>query len=327
MPIAEFEALWRSQRRTSGIAPVREETEAWALLVVDEAPFYREQVRAAFAGQYDVLSVATAEEALACLQAHRKIVAIILSVTLPDDGASWLMKRLRQDMALWRIPVVASIPNGEAVETLPAAMDADDFLCKFHPMFDLRKRVDRLVDVVQIRKREQELQDEASQDYLTGLLNRRGLRTAMESLRREDLPLAVYLFDLDDLKKTNDTCGHEMGDQLIQSFASLLRRQTRGGDILCRYGGDEFVAILKHLGQSEEAMTKGQRICDAFRAEQEANALVPACSAGIALCGVDELPSPAVLIERADQAVYQAKRDNKGGCCLWNGSSQGNTAE
>ena len=327
MPIAEFEALWRSQRRTSGIAPVREETEAWALLVVDEAPFYREQVRAAFAGQYDVLSVATAEEALACLQAHRKIVAIILSMTLPDDGASWLMKRLRQDMALWRIPVVASIPNGGAVETLPAAMDADDFLCKFHPMFDLRKRVDRLVDVVQIRKREQELQDEASQDYLTGLLNRRGLRTAMESLRREDLPLAVYLFDLDDLKKTNDTCGHEMGDQLIQSFASLLRRQTRGGDILCRYGGDEFVAILKHLGQSEEAMTKGQRICDAFRAEQEANALVPACSAGIALCGVDELPSPAVLIERADQAVYQAKRDNKGGCCLWNGSSQGNTAE
>ncbi len=106
--------------------------------------------------------------------------------------------------------------------------------------------------------------DEASRDYLTGLLNRRGLRTAMESLRREDLPLAVYLFDLDDLKKTNDACGHEMGDRLV--WAHLLR-------------GNRSVR-----------------------------------------------PS-SVLIERADRAVYRAKRDNKGGCCLWESSDEGNTAE
>ena len=326
MPAPEMEALWRSQRRPAPATPARRETEALELLVVDEDPSYRERVRAAFVGQYDVLFAATEEEALGCLRERGQIAAIILSMTLPDDGADRLLKRLRQDMALWRIPVVASIPSGEAVESLPAAMDTDDFLCKCHPMFDLRRRVDRLVDVVQVHKRERELRDEACQDYLTGLLNRRGLRAAMESLRREDLPLAVYLFDLDDLKKTNDTCGHEMGDQMIQKFAALLRSQTRAEDILCRYGGDEFVAILKHLGQSGEAVNKGQRICDAFRESLAGGSTGPACSAGIALCTVDEWPS-VVLIDRADQAVYQAKRNKKGSCCLWEGSAEGNAAE
>lgn len=326
MPIPELEDLWCSQRCPSQAAPAGKETGALALLVVDETPSYRARVRAAFAGQYDVLSAATVEEAFACLQERRQIAAIILSMTLPDDGAARLLKSLRQELALWHIPVMASIPSGEAVEALPAAMETDDFLCKCHPMFDLRRRVDRLVEVVQAHKRERELQDEASQDYLTGLLNRRGLQTAMKALRREDLPLAVYLFDLDDLKKTNDTFGHEMGDQLIQTFASLLRRQTRAGDILCRYGGDEFVAVLRHLGESGDAMKKGQKICDAFCESLETGSLAPACSAGIALCGVDEWPS-AELIERADQAVYRAKRDNKGGCCLWEGSAEGNTAE
>ena len=193
-------------------------------------------------------------------------------------------------------------------------------------MFDLRRRVDRLVDVVQAHRRERELQDEASRDYLTGLLNRRGLQTAMDSLRREDLPVALYLFDLDDLKKTNDTCGHEMGDQMIRTFASLLRRQTRAGDILCRYGGDEFVVILKHLGQSGDAVKKGQKICDAFRESMADGSRKPACSAGIILCSADEWPS-AGLIERADQALYRAKRVHKGSCCLWDGSAEGDAAE
>ena len=326
MPAGEFEALWASQRHPAQAAPVREEMGGCALLVVDEAQSYRERVRSAFAGQYDILSAATAEEALACLREHREIAVIILSMTLPDDGAQRLLKSMRQDMALWRIPVVASIPSGESVEALPAAVDTDDFLCKCHPMFDLRRRVERLVDVVQIHRRERELQDEASRDFLTGLLNRRGLQTALDSLRREDLPLAVYLFDLDDLKKTNDTCGHEMGDRLIRNFASLLRSQTRAGDILCRYGGDEFVAILKHLGQSEDAVKKGQEICDAFPKSVEADAPASSCSAGITLCGVDEWPSMR-LVDRADQAAYRAKRINKGGCCLWDGPAESNTAE
>ena len=321
MPVKEFEPLWAAQRSPADAPSVPEAEENGVILIVDENSGYRERVRELLSDAYSVLTAADADEALDCLHARGDVALIVLSMTLPGGGSDRLMKALRQDMALWRIPVLASIPSGESLKAMPGAMEADDFLCKCHPVFDLHRRVDHMMEMVRSRQREQALQDEASRDYLTGLLNRRGLQSAMDGLRKEDLPLAVYLFDLDNLKQANDTCGHDMGDQMIQCFASLLRRQTRTGDILCRYGGDEFVVILKHLGQGEDAVKKGNEICEAFRKSLGVGSMAPASSVGVALCGPDERPSMN-LIEKADRAMYRAKRENKGSCCLWDGTDE-----
>ena len=321
MPVKEFEPLWAAQRSPADAPSVPDVEENGVILIVDENSGYRERVRELLSDAYSVLTAADADEALDCLHARGDVALIVLSMTLPGGGSDRLMKALRQDMALWRIPVLASIPSGESLKAMPAAMEADDFLCKCHPVFDLHRRVDHMMEMVRSRQREQALQDEASRDYLTGLLNRRGLQSAMDGLRKEDLPLAVYLFDLDNLKQANDTCGHDMGDQMIQCFALMLRRQTRTGDILCRYGGDEFVVILKHLGQGEDAVKKGNEICEAFRKSLGVGSLAAASSVGVALCGPDERPSMN-LIEKADRAMYRAKRENKGGCCLWDGTDE-----
>ena len=111
------------------------------------------------------------------------------------------------------------------------------------------------------RERERMLEGEACQDYLTGLLNRRGLEAAADALDGKDMPLAVYLFDLDNLKHINDTFGHMRGDQTISAFAELLREQTRESDILSRFGGDEFVVIMKQMKSGESAVKKGEDIC------------------------------------------------------------------
>ena len=164
--------------------------------------------------------------------------------------------------------------------------------------------------------REKILQDEACRDYLTGLLNRRGLHAAIDALRQEDLPLALYLFDLDDLKKVNDGYGHDKGDELLTAFGELLRKQTRNGDILCRYGGDEFVVILRRMSEKEVVQRKGEEICrgigESFTGEFHAS-----CSAGAVLCSPGEKPSGA-LLEQADKALYIAKQMGKGNCRLWN---------
>ena len=115
------------------------------------------------------------------------------------------------------------------------------------------------------------------------------------------------------MKTANDTGGHNAGDRLIRLFADLLRSCTRSGDILCRYGGDEFVVIFKHMRDESDAEKKGEEICRCFR---ELEASPASCSGGIVLCGPEEGLSTR-MIERADQALYQAKRENKGGCCLW----------
>ena len=172
-----------------------------------------------------------------------------------------------------------------------------------------------MIDHVTFLERENALQAEANKDFLTGLLNRRGLQSAVMALRKDALPLTVYLFDLDNLKTINDTRGHDVGDRLIRTFAELLRGQTQEQDVLCRYGGDEFVAIIRNLGDEAAAQKKCEEICRAFSecfAEEEMGIPVT-CTGGIALCGKDEVPSME-LVERADRAMYRAKRERKKEC-------------
>ena len=324
MPAADFEALWKKQHFRVA-SPAQETVHSAAdvrkALVVDEDAGYREKVRQCLGEQYEVLEASDAAGAVSFMQEHGHISVIVLSMTLPEEGSAAVFGALRQNPVLWRIPVLATIPSGTAMEALPLTQNADDFLCKCHPMFDLSKRVERLMEFEVSRQRENALLDEASRDYLTGLLNRRGLRAAMDSLRKEDHPLAVCLFDLDDFKRANDTCGHDVGDQVIQSFADLLRRQTRMGDVLCRYGGDEFLVILKNVTSGEDALRKGRDICHGFQEDLAAKTVSVSCSVGIALCAVDERVSVS-LIEHADQAMCRAKRENKGGCCLWSGDTE-----
>lgn len=265
-----------------------------------------------------MLEATDGESALACIRSLGSggLSALVLSMTLSENGASAVLTTLRKEPVYWKLPVLATVPGGEKMEELPLAMETDDFLCKCHPMFDLRRRVQRLVEIATAQERERALKDEANRDPLTGLLNRRGLQAAMASLRAEEMPLAVCLFDLDDLKKVNDRRGHETGDRMIRAFADLLRRHTREQDIQCRYGGDEFMVVLKRLNDAEIALKKGTDICRAFQSYLTAEQLPASCSGGVALCGANEKPS-AALIERADQALYRAKRENKGGCCLW----------
>ena len=321
MPAAEFERLLQA-RRPQTVCPVRKaqrnEPGVRSLLVADEDAGYRKRVRQTFEGQYRVLEASDGDSALACIRScgDGGISALILSMTLPEDGAAVVLKTLRQEPVFWKLPVLATVPSGERMEELPLATETDDFLCKCHPLFDLQRRVKRLMDIAAARERERVLKDEANRDPLTGLLNRRGLQAAMDSLRMEDLPLAVCLFDLDNLKEINDTCGHDMGDRMIQAFADLLRSQTRTEDIQCRYGGDEFMVVLKHMNDVKAVMKKGADICRAFHDELQDEDFPASCSMGVALCGPKERPF-AELIEHADQALYRAKRENKGGCCLW----------
>lgn len=103
---------------------------------------------------------------------------------------------------------------------------------------------------------------------------------------------------------------------MLRAFADFLRKQTRMGDVLCRYGGDEFMVILKHLHDADTAIKRGIDICGKFNEDYAKEQPYASCSGGIALCEVNEKLSES-LIERADQALYRAKRENKGSCCLW----------
>ena len=321
MPCREYEDLLKTQiieHRASAQKTAQTSDAVQSLLVVDEDAAYRRMIHQIFDGQYQILEASDAQGALDCVAIHGHDItfAVMLSMTLPDQGAALLLKELRQDPTLWRIPILATMPQSEELEKQALDLDADDFICKPHTQRGLRKRIAHLLSMTMHQERERVLQDEAYRDYLTGLLNRRGFHAAIDSLRQEDLPLAVYLFDVDDLKKINDNHGHGMGDEMLRFFGELLQRRTRDGDILCRYGGDEFVVILRHIDSVETILKKGREICLGFDDWRKPDGVHATCSCGIALCGPDEKPS-VKLIERADTALYRVKQKDKGGCCLW----------
>jgi diguanylate cyclase (GGDEF)-like protein/PAS domain S-box-containing protein len=152
----------------------------------------------------------------------------------------------------------------------------------------------------------------AATDVLTGLANRRHFQEALEKsvsfARRHRSALAVVSLDLDGLKAVNDTDGHEAGDEVLASFASLLAALCRTEDLPARLGGDEFSVLLPGielggaLGLAERVLTAVRR-CTAL-AERGVTT-----SVGVAAWKADELPKD--LLERADEALYAAK--NRGG--------------
>ncbi|MEW5919975.1 MAG: GGDEF domain-containing protein, partial [Bacillota bacterium] len=160
------------------------------------------------------------------------------------------------------------------------------------------------------------LEREAETDFLTGFFNKRALRNLLivelERTTRYGTPLSVIFLDIDDFKTYNDTFGHVAGDVVLQKTAEIIRNSIRLVDIAGRYGGEEFVIILP--GTKEEgAVAVAERIQKSVEAFPFPRRQVTA-SLGIALAKNND--SVDSLLERADQACYQAKRQGKNRFCL-----------
>jgi diguanylate cyclase len=157
------------------------------------------------------------------------------------------------------------------------------------------------------------------EDQLTGVLNRRGLDDAFDReaarAERAGTPLCVSLLDVDNFKQLNDTHGHQAGDDALQHLVRVIKRTMRPSDVLARYGGEEFLLLLPETPQEEAiaVMVRLQRnLTKAFFLHDNERLLIT-FSAGVALRREAE-PQTAV-IERADKALYQAKRSGKNRVC------------
>lgn len=162
------------------------------------------------------------------------------------------------------------------------------------------------------RESQQRISFLAEHDSLTELLNRQAAEHVYEReharASRHDLPLSVLMFDIDHFKSINDRYGHERGDRVLRRVTELVRRQLRNSDTLVRWGGEEFVIIAPHTS-GELAERLGEKLRAAL---EKARAGIPepvTISIGVSPClGSDSLQS---AVDRADAALYRAKRDGR----------------
>lgn len=161
------------------------------------------------------------------------------------------------------------------------------------------------------------LRQQSIRDPLTGLFNRRYLEETLsmeiERAKRNNVAFSIMMLDLDHFKRFNDTHGHEAGDAVLQALGRFLQRHVRGGDMACRYGGEEFTLILPGMSM-EAARQRAEQLCDGIRTlnvDFKNQILGPlTLSVGIATFP-DHGESRQIVLEAADRALYQAKSDGR----------------
>jgi two-component system, cell cycle response regulator len=154
-------------------------------------------------------------------------------------------------------------------------------------------------------------------DELTGLYNRRyfdrHLSIMLEKAQSQERDMAVMLIDMDFFKAVNDAHGHDIGDAVLREFADRLRRNIRGVDLACRFGGEEFVVLMPDT-DFRQAQTVAERVRHAVaeRAFETSGArpLGITVSVGVSL-NESDTDTPEVMLKRADVALYRAKREGR----------------
>jgi diguanylate cyclase (GGDEF)-like protein len=243
-----------------------------------------------------------------CNMAVQRKQPLISEITGPDD----ILLPLRLDKGVHSflgVPVVfrdratgliALYNSAAAVFTEEDARVAELFSSQVAIALDNSRKVEQM-------------EKQAITDELTGLDNRRAFFLTGEReigrARRYRRPLALIFFDIDDFKKVNDTHGHLVGDQVLQVLTKLVTKTTRGTDIVCRYGGEEFIVLMPEANR-EEGLAMAERLrqeISRMTVVTTAGTLSLTVSLGVAELGPEEDENLAALISRADRAMYQAK--------------------
>lgn len=297
------------------------------LLVVDPDPLVRKDVLRHMSNlAMYVHQAETMERALEVgLAKADALDCILLDLTAPELDGVEIMKRLREAPDTAEIPVIVVTDGAPsetdllkilelgAVDTLTKPLSGVLLCAKVRAVCD-RSRMQR-----ELRNKLRFALENAAHDPLTGLFNRRfferRLREESAHARRHRRPFAIVLVDLDYFKLVNDTYGHEDGDRVLRHVAEVIQSSLREDDVACRYGGEEFVVLLRATtGAAARAVANRLRAALAQTPIDLGPKNEPrhvTFSAGVAAADERNHFHADDIVARADAALYRAKRGGR----------------
>ena len=280
------------------------------VLIIDDSPDALAVAKARLAKEH--LEVICADGGQAGLKAARdqKPDLILLDVNMPDISGFELCRQLKADVELQMIPVIF-LTGSDTTEDRVKGLDigAVDYVTKPFDAFELRARVRAALRTKHLQDL---LTEHANIDPLTELPNRRALMKHLEKewsrFQRHGDTLSFIMADIDHFKQVNDTYGHSIGDQLLRRIAQALAEQCRKTDLPARYGGEEFAIVVPHENM-ETALHLAQRCRQAIEhISMQVDQQQVKATASFGVAEALGLSNPEDLIQKADQALYQAKQ-------------------
>ena len=305
------------------------------ILIVDDTPENLTVLRQMLTEEgYRVRPALSGEIALKAVQADIPNL-ILLDVMMPGMDGFEVCTKLKSEAGTRDIPIIfisALVETEDKVKGFQAGgvdfitkpFHAAEVLARVETHLTLRNMQLRLLDEIEERKRAEtaleeankELDQLASMDGLTKIANRRQfdrhLQQEWKRLRREQVPIALILCDIDYFKRYNDTYGHVAGDKCLQQVAQGIRRAVkRPADLVARYGGEEFVVILTNTDidgavKVAEEIKKEIGKLEIPHVQSEVGRHL-SISMGVSSTVPDRSDGPEAFINDVDQFLYQAK--------------------
>ena len=288
----------------------RQEQEAFRVLIVEDSKTASLLIRRTLEENQIVCTIVNdPRQALSALRQFNPDL-ILMDMYMPNCTGVEAARIIRQHNEFLSMPIVyLSGETNVALQVDAMRLGGDHFLTKpFNPVF--------LNTIVKSKiERYRALRRTMYHDSLTGLLNhssgKNTLDMVLSGVAHEGSVLSVVMMDIDHFKQVNDTYGHPVGDQVIRSLSWLLKQRLRKHDVICRYGGEEFLITLPHTN-AEQAFAIIDRIREDFgqiRHPFGDGHFFATASGGIATYPVHL--DGDTLIKAADEALYQAKRGGR----------------
>src|ERR1044071_6463548 len=294
------------------------------ILVADDEPVNLALIERRL--EWEDYRVVTAEDGGQAVEAAKRVLPdlIMLDVMMPVLDGLQACRLLKENPSTRDIPVIfLSALDDTDTKVNGLSLGANDYISKPFRVEELLARVavairlKRERDLLQenaeeLRRRAEAASEMSMTDALTGLLNRYGLRRALQrelsEARRYTRPLSCLLLDIDFFKLINDTQGHAAGDAALMQAARVLTESVRGSDVVCRYGGEEFLVLAPETdARGAQSLAEKIRLAVSSRLFGDGErAFALTLSAGVAELRPGE--SGNDMIARADLALYQAKQ-------------------
>lgn len=288
------------------------------ILIVDDVPDNIRILSRMLAGEgHQIIAATGGLEALALAESTIPDL-ILLDIMMPELDGYGVIEALKADPLLAPIPVIFITALADAEdESRGLALGAVDYITKPFKEAVVRLRVRTHLEL----KHQRDLLDRLCHlDSLTGIPNRRSFDEKFDRewrrATRSQEQLAVAMIDIDHFKEYNDTYGHLVGDTCLRQVAGVLSEGlNRGGDFVARYGGEEFVCLFSGIdeGGLQTVTEKLRTAIEGLRIPHVSSPVSPwvTISVGAAICVPMPEVAPHLLVEAADDELYEAKREGR----------------